>query len=98
MNIEFKNFKDEKPKHGDTIVYIHVSDFYSTFDFRFAQVEYSWDDLDGMQVFYEEGDEPPVDCPHLFIGFDQFYESVDSDRTLWWKNFDEIDELLEQNC
>lgn len=97
MNIEFKNFKDEKPKHGDSIVYIHVSNLYNTFDFRYAQVEYSWDDLDGMQWSYEEGDEPPHDCPNLFIGFDDLYEPITSDLTLWWKKTDEIFELLDQH-
>jgi hypothetical protein len=104
MNIEFYNIKDKKPKHKQVIVYLKQNKFYSSYEFIFDTVEYSWDDNNGGQVCWHEGDSTPE--PELYtdgsihkyelciqIGHNLF--KIDTNDDFFWADCEEIEEKLE---
>lgn len=99
MNINFKNAKDEKPKHDSLIVLINTNPVWGEWSFDFVEVEYSWDDENGCQVVYDPNSDEIPEGYKLWIsmGWNNYFPLDDKDKELFWVYQDDVLELLEKN-
>jgi len=94
ITLNFYTINERRPKHGQQVAYLRRSHSFGSVDFRpeEAEAEYCWFEYDdigftGLQVVYEEGQEPPPNC-RLEIMFG--HEVVDAEN-YWWCPAEEYD-------
>ena len=98
MNIQFRNTKDEKPRHGSYIVIVNVQDSYGAWSFDNAEVEYSWDDCNGQQICYDPDGFGIPEGYKLYVNMGIDYIPMDDTETsLFWAYQDDILETFKEN-
>ena len=97
FNLSLRIVSDEKPEHGQEIVYIATSEFYGSYEFEFGEVEYRWVEVDeegnptGDEYFFEPGESEPEGCVmEILVG------SKNLTPTMLWCPATEVDDLLDQ--
>jgi len=101
-NLKFHNIKDKVPKDGQQVLYVRVSDFYSTVAIDIADIEYSWFEYDdmgfnGCQIVYDPNVPTPEGCKtHVLLNGRTVFVLEDKALQLedfWWASAEWLDQF-----
>ena len=98
-DFKFYKFRDRKPPDGSVVMYIDEQMYYGSYEFKFGEVEYMWEeyDKDGHPTghVFHNIDDPENPSPELHRVITIDGHDVD-DHTLWAPT-DEMEKVLEQS-
>jgi hypothetical protein len=99
FDLSLRIVADEKPEHGQEIMYVAASEFYGSYEFEFGKVDYQWIEVDedglvtGVEYFYEADGPEPEGCIKVLLVGDKALEP----STLWCPA-SEVDDLLDKRA
>jgi hypothetical protein len=91
-SITIKKFTEEKPKHGDYVMWFPDS-IYGSGTMRVGAVEYHWDNGDGSSIVYNDGDKEPesINGEKWLLNFHIDGMVVDQEDCYWVKTCEFFD-------
>jgi len=103
ITFEFNKSTEILPPHDAEVIYVDSSPFYSTYEFKFAQVEWQWDFVDeeghptGSSCTYEPGEEQPEGSELIIIVDGRCLDKdgkIDGEGCILWALCDAVDQVL----